>query len=144
MIFLFVSSFTLFFVLVTCSIIDDLLHGEKDIPIKSLHHPQLSPIEWEHVMNLVLDLVDQEFLLHTNSSSRMNLWDIYSKRMPLPFPGSSIFIGRLKENTHPPICINRYFVKSGQYLRSNHKICSIMYPEHLCNLEQPKTWSFYK
>lgn len=85
-------------------------------------------------MDLVLNLIDQELLLHGSSSSKTSLWNTCNKRLPILFPGSSCYIGSPSSRAHLPICIAQYLVEPGQLLKPNQKVCSILYLKEWCHL----------
>src|ERR1700733_15389166 len=124
MMFLLVLCFSLFFTLVACTIVEDLLYGGDDVLFNSLHPSCLSPTEWTQMMDFLLDLIDREILLHIRAGDKTAAFDIFSKRMPLLFPESHIFVGGFKTLPSSRVVIKGYCVKPGDVVEDGCTICT--------------------
>ena len=109
----------------TCPIVNDLLHGKKDIIIKSWDPSHLSSTEWDELMEFVLDLIDQEMLFRIRSRNDMNIFNTFSKRIPLLFPDSKVTFNGFDILPRSTVYVKKFNVKPGERVKNGQDICSI-------------------
>lgn len=144
MILLLVLCFALLSTSVTCPIVHDLLHGKKDIIIKSWNPSQLSSTEWDQLMKFVLDLIDQEMLFRIKSGNDVNVWDTFSKRIPLLFPDSKVTFNGFDILPCSTVYFKKFNVKPGERVKLGQNICSFKTNKKLTHFFAEKNMIFLK